>query len=356
MRNILLVACVPLLLTACEKPPAPPPPPRAALTILAGATAGAAVSGVIGEVRPRYESTQGFRIAGKIIERKVEVGSIVNKGQVLARLDAADTGLAAQAAQADVRAAEADQALAEAEVDRQRRLFERKFISRSALDIREAQLKATTARVQQARAQASVSGNQSRYTTLTADRDGVVTEIRAEPGQVVEAGEPVARIAGQEELEVVIAVPESRIRMIAVGEEVQVRPWVDQEKVLRGKVREIAPAADSTTRTFAVRVSIFDLDHLLHMGMTAGVRFAGDHAEGLLLPTAAVTQRDGKNVVWVVDPKTQQAQPREVQIGSYTEAGVPVLKGLNAGERVVVAGLHALVPGQKVRPTESSQD
>lgn len=356
MKNLLWVACLPLFLTACEKPPAPPPPPRPALTIIAGATSGASVSGIIGEVRPRYESIQGFRIAGKIIERKVEVGSVVKKGQVLARLDAADTGLAAQAAQADVRAAEADQALAEAEVERQRRLFDRKFISRSALDIREAQLKASTARVQQTRAQASVSGNQSRYTNLTADRDGVITEIRAEPGQVVESGEPIARIAGQDELEVVIAVPESRIPGITVGEDVEVRPWVEQEKNLHGKVREIAPAADSATRTFNVRVSILDTDQTVHMGMTAGVRFAGEHTDTLLLPTAAVTRRDGKNVIWVVAPKTNQVQPREVQLGAFTETGVPVLNGLTSGERVVVAGLHALFPGQTVRPVETSKD
>lgn len=353
MKNLLITAALPILLAACEKPPAPPPPPRPALTVIAGDPAGISPSGVVGEIRPRFESVQGFRIAGKIVERKVETGSQVKKGQVLARLDAADTGLAAQAAQADVRAAEADLALSEAELERQRRLFERKFISRSALDIREAQFKATSARVQQARAQASVSGNQSRYTALTADRDGVITDIRAEPGQVVEAGQTIARIAGEEELEAVISVPESRMAGVSIGEDVQVRLWVAQEKVLRGKVREIAPAADSVTRTFTVRVSILDVDPLLHMGMTAGVRFTRDDSSGLLLPTAAVTQRDGKTVAWVVDPKSNRVEPRAIQIGAFRENGVPVLAGLVAGERIVVAGTHALVPGQEVRPVKS---
>lgn len=350
MRILLLAIALPLLLAACEKPPAPPAPPRPALTIIAGDQAQLSPSGIVGEVRPRYESAQGFRIAGKIVERRVEVGSTVKKGQALARLDSADARLSAQAAQAEARAAEAELTLAQSELERQRQLHVRKFISAAALDVREAQFKSSAARLQQARAQAAVSGNQSRYTLLSADRDGIVTEIRAEPGQVVEAGEVVAKIAGQEELEVVVAVPESRMAGVAVGRDAQVRLWVAQEKVLRGKVREIAPAADPATRTFQTRVSILDADPLLRMGMTAGVRFINENSAGLLLPTSAVTMRDGQAAVWVVDPKHNQVQPRPVQIGAYREDGVPVLGGLAAGERVVAAGVHTLIPGQVVRP------
>jgi len=350
MRLLLPITVLSMLLAACEKPPVSSPPPRPALTVIAGEQAQRSPSGIVGEVRPRYESSQGFRIAGKIVERRVEIGSPVKKGQVLARLDAADTGLSAQAALAEVRAAEADLTLARSELERQRQLHARKFISSAALDVREAQYKSSEARVQQTRAQAAVSGNQSRYTVLTADRDGVVTEIRAEPGQVVEAGEVVARIAGQDELEVVVAVPESRMADVTVGREVQVRLWVAQEKVLRGKVREIAPAADTLSRTFQLRVSILDTDPLLRMGMTAGVRFVSENSEGLLLPTPAVTSHDGRTIVWVVDPGTSRVQRRPVQTGAYREDGIPVLGGLAAGERVVVAGVHTLTPGQVVRP------
>lgn len=356
MKTLLTIATLSLLLTACEKPPAPTPPPRPALTMIAGDQTTASPSGIVGEVRPRYESTQGFRIAGKIVERRVDVGTLVKKGQVLARLDAADTGLSAQAAQAEVRAAEADLALAKSELDRQRQLHARKFISAAALDVREAQYKSSEARVQQTRAQAAVSGNQSRYTALTADRDGVVTEIHAEPGQVVEAGEVVARIAGQEELEVVVAVPESRMADVTIGREVQVRLWVAQEKVLRGKVREIAPAADTVSRTFLLRVSILDADPLLRMGMTAGVRFINENSAGLLLPTPAVTRHGDQTIVWVVAPGSNQVQPRPVQVGAYREDGIPVLGGLAAGERVVVAGVHTLVAGQVVRPVVAGAD
>jgi RND family efflux transporter MFP subunit len=341
------------LLQACSKPAEPPPLPRPALVVTAGEDGTGDGMALVGEIRPRYESAQGFRIGGKIVERRVEVGTVVRKGQLLARLDAADTGLSAQAAEADVRSAEADNALASAELERQRQLYEKKFISKSALDIREAQYKTSLARVEQAKAQAAVSGNQSRYTALLAERDGVVTEIHAEPGQVVSSGEVIARVAELKQMEVVVAVPESRMQGVKVGAPALVRLWASNEKDYPAKVREIAPAADTATRTFQVRVAIAQPDAAVRLGMTAGVKFGTMENAALLLPIAALTQRDGKNVVWVVDRKTNKVQPRAVETGPYREDGVLITKGVSAGELVVAAGEHTLIPGQTVRPMQA---
>lgn len=341
------------LLQACSKPVEPAPPPRPALVVTAGEDGTLDGMALVGEVRPRYESAQGFRIGGKIVERRVEVGTMVRKGQLLARLDAADTGLSAQAAEADVRSAEADNALASAELERQRQLYEKKFISKSALDIREAQYKTSLAKVEQARAQAAVSGNQSRYTALLAERDGVVTEIHAEPGQVVSSGEVIARVADLNQLEVVVAVPESRMQGIKVGGAALVRLWASYEKDYPAKVREVAPAADTATRTFQVKVAIPQTDAAVRMGMTAGVKFGNTDNSALLLPIAALTQRDGKNVVWVVDRKTNKVQPRLVETGPYREDGILITKGVSTGELVVAAGEHTLIPGQVVRPMQA---
>jgi RND family efflux transporter MFP subunit len=304
---------------------------------------------LVGEVKSRFESNQGFRINGKIIERTVDVGVVVKKGQVIAKLDAADTNLSAAAAQADVRAAEANRALAQSEVERQRMLVDKKFISQSSLDKFEAQLKTAEARVNQARAQAAVSGNQSRYTLLVADRDGIVTQIRAEPGQVVEAGEVVVQIVDTRQIEVLVAVPESRMKGLKVGDVVAIKLWADREKTYTGKVREIAPAASSTTRAFDVRVAITDADEAVKLGMTAGVRFAQIEADAIIIPTGALTQINGKNSVWVID-KNSIANPREVNAGEYTENGVTITSGLQAGEMVAIAGVHTLIKGQKVVP------
>lgn len=338
------------LLAACDQPLPPPPIPRPALVVTVGTHTAKAPTILIGEVRSRFESAQGFRIDGKIVERRVDVGNSVTKGQVLARLDNTDTGLSSQAANAEARAAEADRVLAQAELERYRQLYTRKFVSSQALDIKEAQFKSAAAKVKEARARAAVTGNQSRYTDLLAERDGVITEIRAEPGQVVEAGETIVHIAVPGSKEVAIAVPESTMSGVLIDTVAEVRLWADPSTVYRGKVREVAPAADSVTRTFQVRVALPGADSRVRLGMTAGVRFYHQDRDDLLLPTPAVTRRDGQNIVWVVDPQNGQVQPRAVQTGAFREDGVIVTQGLHDGEQVVVAGVQTLVPGQAVRP------
>lgn len=347
--KIMTLLGLSLLQAACEKTPEPAPPPRPALVMVVGKTAANGAMVLVGEVKSRFESNQGFRIKGKIIERKVDVGSTVKKGQLLARLDAADLDLGAAAAMADVRAAEANRALAQSNIVRQRQLVDKKFVSQSSLDQYEAVLKTADARVNQAKAQAAASTNQSRYAQLLADRDGVVTQIRAEPGQVVDAGEMIAQIADMHHIEVLVAVPESRMMGLKLDDAVMVKLWADSDKLYHGKVREIAPAASSATRAFDVRVTVSDADEHLKLGMTAGVRFAQNIPDEIVVPTSALTQISGKPSVWVVDAHGI-ASPRSVMAGQYTENGVVINQGLQAGEMVAVAGVHTLIKGQKVVP------
>lgn len=307
---------------------------------------------LVGEVRPRYESSQGFRIDGKIIERKVDVGARVRKGQVLVRLDASDTNLSAAATQADVRAAEARRTLATAEVTRYRQLIGKHFISASALDIKEAELKSANARLAQVKAQANISGNQTQYTHLTADRDGVITMIHAEPGQVVETGDLVVQIAGTKETEVLVAVPESRMDEVQINAGVTVKLWANRQKVYSGIVREISPAADPATRAFNVRVTIQDADEAVKLGMTARVKFNPQGSQedgGFLIPNAALTEINGKKTVWVIDANNK-AQPRTVEAGQFGEDGILIISGLQADEKIAIAGVHTLIEGQQVKP------
>ena len=274
---------------------------------------------------------------------------MVKKGQVLVRLDASDTSLNAAAALADVRAAEANRALAQSEVNRQRLLVDKKFISQSSLDKYEAQLKTADALVNQAKAQAASSNNQSRYTALMADRDGVITQIHAEPGQVVKAGNMIAQIVDTKHIEVLVAVPESRMAKLKVGDAVAVKLWAAQAKTYQGKVREIAPAANSATRAFDVRVTIAYADEAVKLGMTAGVSFGESKSAEIIIPSAALTQVDGKTSVWVIN-KDGIANPKVVTAGQYSEAGIAITSGLQAGEMVAIAGVHTLIKGQKVKP------
>lgn len=341
-----------LILTGCDNPQPPAPPPRPALVAVVGSRPTAGAMSLVGEVVPRYESSQGFRIDGKIIERKAEVGDTVKKGQVVARLDPADTRLNVAAAKADIRAAEASLNLAQAELARYRKLYAQKFISASALDIKEAELKTAHARLSQVKAKSDVLLNQEEYTYLKADRDGIITQIRAEPGQVVETGDVIAQIADKKTLEVLVAVPESEIAQISENEPASIRLWASRERIYTGKAREIAPSADPATRAFNVRVAFLDADEAVKWGMTTRVRFnkpGNSTNNGFLVPSSALTEINGKPGVWVIDADNK-AQPREVAAGPFTEHGVSINEGLAAGEKISIAGVHTLVKGQAVKP------
>jgi membrane fusion protein, multidrug efflux system len=339
-----------MFIQSCQKQDEEPLPPRPALVMKAASSDQLQTSMIlVGEVRSRYISNQGFRIQGKVISRNAEIGDMVKKGDELARIDPKDNQLLTKAAGADVLAAKANYDLALAEVERVRKLVKQKFMSESALDSQESQLKTAAARLKQVEAQADISQNQSRYTTLTADRDGVITQINAEPGQVVEAGEVVAQIADINQIEVLVAVPESRITNVKQDDSVGIRLWAQQDKIYQGKVREITPAASETTRAFDMRVSLLDADEQVKLGMTAGVIFPNEGHSKVVLPSAAVTEKEGKTIVWVIS-KDGIANPREVTITAFSEDGVGVTSGLAPDELVAVAGVHTLVAGQKVTP------
>ena len=341
---------LPLLLAACSEPPPPAAAPRLVRTLIVG-TGGTAPDGAdrtySGEVRARIETTLGFRIAGKIIERRADVGMVVKAGQVLARLDPADAGL--QAAQA-----EAQRALAAAELTRYRDLKARNFISASALDARETSFKA-------AEAQTALSKNQAAYTSLVADHAGVIGLVLAEPGQVVTVGQPVFRMAPDGDREIAIALPESEVSGFKLGQPAQVTFWAApgaqgaMGKPLEGRLREVSPVADPVTRTYAARVSLKNADPLLPLGMTATVRFPSSAgAKKLLVPLTAIIQQGNQPAVWKVgadNTLTLQA----VSVAEFTDRGAVVVGGLAEGEQIVAAGVNLLAAGEKVRIATPAQ-
>lgn len=349
---LLLVAAA--ALAACAKHEAPAEAVRPVmLARVELGTAGAATV-FAGEVKARHESDLGFRIGGKVVERRVDVGARVTRGTVLARLDAADVALQAQAAKAAVAAAQTEYDYAKAEFDRYSNLRDQKFVSASALDQKRNQMNANAAKLEQARAQLSVASNQAGYATLVADQDGVVTAIGAEVGQVVTAGQLVVRLAREDEREVAIAVPENRLGELKAAQRLAVVLWASPDKPYAAKVREIAPAVDAATRTFAVRVSILAPDAAVRWGMTANVVLQGEAGgAAALVPSSAIThQSDGKPAVFVYDAASGTVSLRPVTLGAFREDGTLVEAGLADGEWIVAAGAHKLRAGQPVKPWE----
>lgn len=355
MKTILTSVVLAGLLAGCSGPAPVEKPPRAVLVRTIGNDAAEPQLRVYtGEVRARHEADIGFRIAGKIVERNVDVGARVRPGAVLARLDPQDVKLAEQAAAAQVSAVEADVALARAEFERVQNLHARNFVSASALDGRRTALQAADARLRHARAQLATAGNQAGYAALTVADAGVVTAAPAEVGQVVAAGQPVLRVARPDQREVLIHVPESRIAELKTGSPAAVRAWANPARTYVAAVREIAPAADAATRSYAVRVSVADADDGVPLGATASVAFAESRdAVQTVLPLTAVTRVDGHATVWVVDEAARLA-PLAVEAGAFREDGVVVVGGLPAGSRVVVTGVHRLVAGETVRAVDEA--
>jgi RND family efflux transporter MFP subunit len=346
-----------VLLAACgaKEPPAPPVRPVVLTKVTVGAGTDASV--FAGEVRPRHETDLGFRIAGKLAERMVDTGTRVRRGQALARLDPADVGLQAEAAKAQVAATETEYKFAQAEYDRYQTLLREKFISASALDAKRNAVDANRAKWEQARANLAVAQNQSSYATLVANEDGVITAVNAEPGQVVTVGQAVVRLARETEREVLISVPENRLRELTSAGQLVVALWANPARLYQGRVREVSPAVDPATRTFAVRVSILDADPAVQWGMTANVGAVNATATPTaVLPLTSIYQKDGKPAVWRYDPATHAVTLVPITVAQYREDGVVVTSGVADGDVIVAAGVHKLQPGQVVRPYEGGKD
>ena len=356
---VCAAAAAAALLSACSRPEPLPEPVRAVKLVTVGVQPLQARHEYAGQVRARTESSLGFRVGGKLAQRPAELGQRVRAGQLLAELDPQDYRLAAQAAQAQVSAAQTQRDLAAADARRYAALKEQNFISGAELERRQAALRSAQAALEQARAQASSQGNQAAYTRLVSSVDGVVTAVLAEPGQVVSAGTTVLRIAVDGPRDVEFAVPEDQLAQLAPGQAVQVRLWAGQA-LLPGKVREVAASADPVTRTYAVKVAIDSAGTAPPpLGATAYValnaaRSAGP-AAAMHLPTSALLRQGQGTAVWVYEPGSGTVRAQPVQLAGADGNDAVVAAGLAPGMQVVVAGVHVLAPGQKVTVYQSKQ-
>lgn len=348
LTTLSLTLALALGLTACKEtaPPAEVIRPAQVWTV-SGQAPGTEMA-YAGEVRARHEAELGFRVNGKISARRVELGDAVQPGQALMELDAHDLQLQLAASRANLAAAEAARINARNELERLKSLYAQKFIGKSALDQAQAALDAAVARVNAARAQVSLAENQAQYTTLTADRPGIITSIRAEAGQVVQAGQPVLGIAYDGEREVHVRVGERTAQGMPVGTVVRVRLWSAPDTPLEGRVREIAPAADPS-RSVLVKVALPAAPRELRLGIAADVLLPIAPSQDVhWLPATALFQKGPNPAVWVVNPD-HRVSLQAVEVLAFREDGLYV-RGVKEGQQVIAAGVHRLAEGQTVHP------
>ena len=349
-RLAIPIALALLALGACKKKVEAPPVVRPVRSVVVEKREVKDPKVASGHLRARDEVNLAFRIGGRIIQRKVGVGDKVQAGQTVALLDAEVERNARNSAMADVAAARAALDQSEAFERRQKQLLNKLVISPNEYDVALRQLKTTKAQLDAAAARLKSAEEQLSYTELKSDAAGVITEKGAEVGEVVPAGKMVLQVAQETGRDAVFDVPAQAIRDgLSLGAQGEV--WLADHPEIKaeGKVREISPQADPVTRNYQVKAELTDPPAGMFLGATILGRLKLKAESLIEIPSSSLTMIDDKPAAWVVDAKDQRVHRREITIARHAPDSVIVTHGLNAGQRVVTAGVQTLHEGQAVK-------
>jgi RND family efflux transporter MFP subunit len=339
-----------LTLSACgpaEEARAPEVRPVRTVTV-SKREAGSTVT-LTGRIEAQDEAALGFRIAGRVMERPVNVGDRVQPGQIIARLEPQNEMNALRSAQANLAATQAKLTQTRNHFERQETLLAQGWTTRALFDEAQKARDTAQAQVDSVEAQLKAAHDLVSFTELKADAPGVVTATGAEAGEVVQAGQMIVKLARQGGRDAVFDVPAQVLRSAPSDPVIAVHLADDPTIMARGRVREVAPQADPVTRTFEVRIGLIDPPGGMRLGATVTGRLTMDAAPVIEIPASALTRVDRQPAVWVVDPVGKTVSLRNVDVLRFDPTKVAVSQGLDIGEIVVTAGVQALHPGQKVR-------
>src|SRR6201747_2675104 len=306
----------------------------------------------VGTIRPRIETDMGFRVPGKVAKRLVEVGQTVDVGQPLATLDEVDLKLQAEQAQAEFSAATGVLAQAAASETRAKDLRVKGWTTDAQMDQARAAADEARARLNRAERSVELTKNSLSYATLVADTRGVVTATLIDAGQVVASGQTAIRVARFAEKEAVVAIPETLVGRAKDGT-ASVTLWSEPDKKYAAKLREIAPSADSATRTYLAKFSLPDAGDTVSLGMTATLTLADPSTERVArVPLSALFSEGGDPSLYIVNAQGEVAL-KPVAVKSYGSNDVVISGGVDEGAKVVVLGVQKIDPAQKVRVVSS---
>lgn len=352
----LVICLLPLALVACgdssgnDDPRTQPPLVRSA-NVVSAADDSRAFTGV---VVARIQSDLGFRVQGKILERLVDTGQTVKRGQPLMRLDPIDLGLQAQAQQQNVAAARAHARQTADDETRYRGLVAAGAVSASTYDQIRAAADTAKADLLAAQAQANVAQNATSYAVLLADTDGVVVSTLADPGQVVSAGQPVIRLARAGQREAIVQLPET-LRPV-IGSEARATLYGNNTQPVPAKLRLLSDAADPVTRTFEARYVLEGTLANAPLGSTVTLRIAEDKIIGqaLQVPLAAIYDQGKGPGVWGISGNPAKVSWQPVKVLGLGDNAARVTGNLKPGEQVIALGAQLLHDGETVRLAEHS--
>lgn len=351
----VMVALLPLLAACKQEAEAPPAAPRQVRTTVIEERAGTVSLTLTGRIEAEDEVPLAFRIGGRVLENTATLGARVQRGDLVARLEAQNEQNQLRAATAALAAAQAQYNQASAHYDRQRTLFRQGWATRAAYETAEKGRKTAAAQVDAAEAQLSAAEDLLGFTELRADQDGVVTMVGPAAGEVVTPGQMMLRVARQDGRDAVFDVPAQVIRTAPPNPDIMVALADDPGVKVRGHVREVSPQADPVTRTFEVKVTLENPPEAMRLGATVNGTMTTAQDAVIEIPASALTRAEQQPAVWVVDPSSQTVALRPVSVKRFGEYLVAIADGLKAGEVVVTAGVQALHPGQQVRLLEAGQ-
>ena len=346
----LLAMALCAALAACgDEPEATAPEVRPVRTVTVERRPAGVPVVLTGRLEAEDEVALAFRLSGRMIERAVNLGANVEPGQLVARLEPQNETNALRAAEANLAAVRARLVDAVADFRRQQTLAERGFAAQAVYERARQAREAAQANVEAAEAMLKNAQDQVSFTELHADAEGVVTTVGAEPGEVVQAGQMVVRLARQGGRDAVFDVPAQVIRDAPADPVITVTLADDPRITATGRVREVAPTANPVTRTFEVKVGLASPPAGMRLGATVVGRMDVDVGEVIEIPATSLTQGDREPAVWVVDAATSTVSMRPVVVERFGPGLVAIADGLAPGDIVVTAGVQALHPGQKVR-------
>jgi RND family efflux transporter MFP subunit len=351
----LVLSCVALVLASCKPATKVEAPEiRPVRTVIAAKGEAAETVVLTGHIQADDEPALAFRISGRVIERPVNIGDRVKAGQVLAKLDPETELSALRSAESALTAAQGQLNYARGDFERQRQLLANGHTPRARFDQSQKALQNAQSQVDDAEARLEIARDRVSWTTLTADAEGTVTARGAEPGEVVQAGQMIVRLARQGGRDAVFDVPAQLLRSAPSDSEITVRLTDDPAVVATGRVREVAAQADPATRTFEVKVGLSDPPEAMRLGatVTGSVKMASEPV--IAIPASALTEINRLPAVWIVDSKNLTVSMRNVELLRHDPGTVVIAQGLQTGDIVVTAGVQALHPGQKVRFLGSS--
>jgi membrane fusion protein, multidrug efflux system len=349
MRAIVIagIFAFSLLTAGCKQETEAQEPVRPVLSVViapreSGRTA------AVGTVEPRYKTDLSFRVLGRLIARPVNVGDSVERGEIVAAIDSTAIELAVRSAKAELSRSQAQLANASATEGRQRTLIATDTTSKETLDNAVQVRAGAEASVARAQANLTKTIEQLGYAQVKADFAGVVTAVAADVGQVVSPGQTVVTVARPDIREAVVDIGPDFPVPLRVGLPFTVSLQLLPAIQVGGQIREIAPQADPVTRTQRVRIALNDPPSSFRLGATVTAQLASDQRPILRVPESAVLSKNGENFVWVVDLPASTVSLRKVGV-FRDDGGIQVTAGLDAGTRIVTAGIHSLKQGQQVR-------